>query len=186
MSHFKIPEAPKTTKDMEGAVLHRVLKYDVLVDKLKERIEDIARNLDTIKHTITGLRDSVNDAANARLLRSRRETLRNSEACAAISTPVLAGKLLGLVILFAGLLAVKIVDAAMYNDSKAFGAVSIAFGSVVEMLTTMCEGVACSGSDSFTSSLSLLVGVSTIPYALCWWFLAWLILKVSQIGRAHV
>jgi hypothetical protein len=187
MAHFKIPEAPQNTQDLAGSILHTALKYDVLVEKLNERIEDVTRTLETLKHTVSGLRDAVNDAANARLLRSRRETLRNSHECAAIAAPTLDGKLMGLVIMFAGLLAVNVVDAAMYNDSKAFGAVSIALSTPVDVLRSMCggdggAGGVCSGNEAFMALLSLMAFAT--PYALCWWFLAWLILKVARDRQA--
>lgn len=185
MSQFKIPRVPSKTEDLPGYLLHTILKYEVLVDKLTERIEDVARTLDTVKHTITALRDAANDAANARLLRSRRDTLRNSHECAVIAAPALGGKLLGLVILFAGLLAVNVVDAAMYNDSKAFGAVSIALSAPVEMLRSMCsgsDGAVCRSNEAVTALLSLMAFAT--PYALCWWFLAWVILKVARDRQA--
>lgn len=185
MSHVKIPQPPQKTADLPGVLLHTILKYDVLVDKLSERIEDVARTLDTFKYTLSGLRDAVNDATNARLLRSRRDTLRNSTECAVIAAPALGSKLLGLVILFAGLLAVNVVDAAMYNNSKAFGAVSIALSAPVELLRSMCSGSggAVCGSNEAVAALLSLMAFAT-PYALCWWFLAWVILKVARDRQA--
>lgn len=180
MKHFKAPDAPTASKDMAGAVLHKVLNYEAHRAKLAERIEDTHKKLDTAKTTLRGLRATVTDATNARMLRSRRETLRNTEACAVMARPVLDEKLVAICVLFAGLLAIHIVDAAIYNDSKAFGAVSVVLTSVVEALRSMCSSGVCSGVEAYTAPMTLVL--FALPYAFCWLFLSYVILKVAR-GR---
>ena len=71
----------------------------------------------------------------------------------------------------------------MYNDSKTFGAVSIALSTPVEMLRSMCsgsDGTVCRSNEAATALLSLVAFAT--PYALCWCFLACLIVKIAR-GR---
>ena len=71
------------------------------------------------------------------LLRSRKETLRRTEMCSELAKPVLGASFRGLAIVFAGLLAVRIVDALIFQDSHMTGAVSIMISSMVESLDQM-------------------------------------------------
>eukprot|EP01047_Picozoa_sp_COSAG01_P005837 COSAG01_NODE_204_length_22090_cov_64.189441_14_plen_1122_part_00 len=190
---FQTPDAPNSSDDTAGALLHRVLNMSQYLQTLEARARDVRRTLESTMHTIQSLRGSVNTAANDRLLRSRKETLRRTEMCSELAKPVLGASFRGLAIVFAGLLAVRIVDALIFQDSHMTGAVSIMISSMVESLDQMC-GESCSGPQRFTGPLALVA--ASVPYGLCWLLLAWLFLRVSRgrevlqkptaVGRLHI
>ena len=182
LARFEVPNAPNSSEDIAGALLFKTLKLQDRAQTMVRRASDVSRALEAAQYALQSLRAGVNAADSSRLLRSQREVARNTMMCADIVQPVLGTKLIGLTITFAGLLAIQIVDTVLVKDSPALGVTNIVLSLVIDPLDQVC-GPKCTGIQRYTGPLALVA--CSVPYALCWWVLSFLLFRVWS-GRQEL